>query len=97
MRLLKILVALVILAFVALAGYAYLGDMGPRQQEMRQPVSLDTGAPAQAAPIVIAPAAAPAADAAPAPDAAPQAAPAGAPEPAAEPAGPARAATRISV
>ena len=56
MRLLKILVALVILAFVALAGYAYLGDMGPRQQEMRKPVSLDTSAPASAAPIVIAPA-----------------------------------------
>ncbi len=56
MRLLKILVALVILAFVALAGYAYLGDMGPRQQEMRKPVSLDTGAPAPASPIVIPPA-----------------------------------------
>ena len=56
MRLLKILVALVILAFVALAGYAYLGDMGPRQQEMRKPVSLDTGAPAPANPIVIPPA-----------------------------------------
>ena len=56
MRLLKILVALVILAFVALAGYAYLGDMGPRQQEMRKPVSLDTGAPAPANPILIPPA-----------------------------------------
>ena len=41
MRLLKILAVLVVLAFVALAGYAYLGDMGPRQQEMRKPVSLD--------------------------------------------------------
>lgn len=56
MRLLKILVVLVILAFVALAGYAYLGDMGPRQQEMRKPVGLDTGAPAPANPIVIPPA-----------------------------------------
>ena len=56
MRLLKILVALVILAFVALAGYAYLGDMGPRQQEMRKPVSLDTGAPAPANPLGIPPA-----------------------------------------
>ncbi|NHF72233.1 hypothetical protein [Paracoccus xiamenensis] len=50
MRLLKILVVLVVLAFVALAGYAYLGDMGPRQQEMRKPVSLDTGTPAAAVP-----------------------------------------------
>ena len=56
MRLLKILVELIVLAFVALAGYAYLGDMGPRQQEMRKPVSLDTGAPAPANPIVIPPA-----------------------------------------
>ena len=56
MRLLKILVVLIVLAFVALAGYAYLGDMGPRQQEMRKPVSLDTGAPAPANPIVIPPA-----------------------------------------
>ena len=56
MRLLKILVVLIVLAFVALAGYAYLGDMGPRQQEMRKPVSLDTGAPAPANPILIPPA-----------------------------------------
>ena len=56
MRLLKILVVLIVLAFVALAGYAYLGDMGPRQQEMRKPVSQDTGTPAPANPIVIPPA-----------------------------------------
>lgn len=67
MRLLKILVVLVALAFVALAGYAYLGDMDPRQQEMRKPVSLDTGAPATAAPIVIAPATTTEGAAAPAP------------------------------
>lgn len=62
MRLLKILVVLVVLAFLALTGYAYLGDMAPRQQEMRQPVTLDTGraapaaAPAAAAPAAPAPA-----------------------------------------
>lgn len=44
MRLLKVLVGIVVLAFLALVGYAYLGDMAPRQQEMRQPVSLDVGA-----------------------------------------------------
>lgn len=48
MRLLKFLVVIVLLAFLALTGYAYLGDMAPRQQEMRQPVALDTGAPAPA-------------------------------------------------
>ena len=44
MRLLKFLVGLVVLAFLALVGFAYLCDMSPRQQEMRQPVALDTGA-----------------------------------------------------
>ncbi|MFV0409073.1 MAG: hypothetical protein ACK5LJ_05060 [Paracoccus sp. (in: a-proteobacteria)] len=43
MRLLKFLVVIVVLAFLALTGYAYLGDMAPRQQEMHQPVALDTG------------------------------------------------------
>ncbi len=55
MRLLKILVGIVVLAFLALTGYAYLGDMAPRQQDMRQPVRLDTGAsgaaPAAPAPV----------------------------------------------
>lgn len=60
MRLLKILVVIVVLAFLALTGYAYLGDMAPRQQEMRQPVALDTGSAAAPAP------AAATADAAPA-------------------------------
>ncbi len=50
MRLLKILVVIVVLAFLALTGYAYLGDMAPRQQEMRQPVALDTGSAAAPAP-----------------------------------------------
>ncbi|WBU59095.1 hypothetical protein [Paracoccus albus] len=44
MRLLKLLIGLVVLGFLALVGFAYLGDMSPRQQEMRQPVALDTGA-----------------------------------------------------
>lgn len=43
MRLLKILVVLIVLAVLGLTGYAYLGDMAPRQQEIRQPVSLNTG------------------------------------------------------
>ncbi|MDO5643245.1 MAG: hypothetical protein Q4G26_12800 [Paracoccus sp. (in: a-proteobacteria)] len=43
MRLLKILVGVVILAFLALTGYAYFGDMAPRQQEMRRAVPLDMG------------------------------------------------------
>ncbi|MFD1796166.1 hypothetical protein ACFSC1_09265 [Paracoccus aurantiacus] len=60
MRLLKILVVLLVLGFLALAGYAYLGDMAPRQTEMRQPVALDTGADgAGAAAPVAAPAATP--------------------------------------
>lgn len=50
MRLLKFLVVIVILAFLALTGYAYLGDMAPRQQEMRQPVALDTGDQGSAVP-----------------------------------------------
>lgn len=28
--------------FAGLTGYAYLGDMQPRQTEMRRPVALDT-------------------------------------------------------
>lgn len=64
MRLLKFLVVIVLLAFLALTGYAYLGDMAPRQQEMRQPVALDTGAPARAPATAAAETAPPASDAA---------------------------------
>lgn len=71
MRLLKFLVVIVVLALLALTGYAYLGDMAPRQQEMRQPVALDTGAPAPVA-------------AAPAPETAPPANDAATEEPASE-------------
>ncbi len=42
-RLLKLVVVLVVLAFAGLAGYAYLGNLAPEMQEIRQPVSLDAG------------------------------------------------------
>lgn len=41
MRLLKFLVVLVLAGLIGLVGYAYLGDMEPRQQEIRSPVALD--------------------------------------------------------
>ncbi|MDO5704430.1 MAG: hypothetical protein Q4G49_05060 [Paracoccus sp. (in: a-proteobacteria)] len=40
MRLVKILAVLLVVAALGLIGYAYLGDMEPQQQEMRQPVTL---------------------------------------------------------
>lgn len=52
MRLIKIVVVLLVLAFAGLAGYAYFGDMAPKPQEMRQPVALDLGAtPEHAQPV----------------------------------------------
>lgn len=42
-RLLKLVVVLGVLGFVALAGYAYLGDLTPVPQDVRQPVTLDAG------------------------------------------------------
>ncbi|WP_265331842.1 hypothetical protein [Tabrizicola oligotrophica] len=42
-RLFKLLVILGILGFAGLAGYAYLGDLSPTPQEIRQPVTLDAG------------------------------------------------------
>ncbi len=42
-RLIKALVFLVVIAFLGLAGYAYLGDLSPDQSEMREPVQLDVG------------------------------------------------------
>ena len=42
-RLLKLVVVLVVLGFVALVGYAYLGDLTPATEEIRQPVTLDAG------------------------------------------------------
>lgn len=40
MRILKLLVALVLLAGIGLVGFAYLGDLSPRQAELRVPVDL---------------------------------------------------------
>lgn len=42
-RLLKLVVVLAILGFGALVGYAYLGDLTPATEEIRQPVTLDAG------------------------------------------------------
>ena len=42
-RLLKLVVVLGVLAFVGLVGYAYLGDLTPPVQEIRQPVAIDAG------------------------------------------------------
>lgn len=39
MRLLKFVVVLVLAAMVGLTGYAYFGDMAPRQEEIRVPIS----------------------------------------------------------
>lgn len=41
MRIILIVVALLVLGFVGLAGFAYLGDMGARTSEMRVQVPLD--------------------------------------------------------
>lgn len=43
MRLLKLLAVLLILILVALAGYAYFGDMSSDPREMRMPVTLELG------------------------------------------------------
>ena len=40
-RIIKILLALAVIGFAALAGYAYLVDLTPPQGEIRQPVMLD--------------------------------------------------------
>lgn len=46
-RLIKLLIYLVVIGFIALVGYAYLGpffgvDFAPAQVEIRQPVTLDS-------------------------------------------------------
>lgn len=43
MRLLKVMVALILLAVIALAGYAYFGDMEPTRTEVRQPIAVGAG------------------------------------------------------
>jgi hypothetical protein len=40
-RIVKIVFVLVVVGVLALAGYAYLGDMSPRQAPVTQPVTLD--------------------------------------------------------
>jgi predicted negative regulator of RcsB-dependent stress response len=40
-RILKVLVVLAVLGFVALAGYAYFGDLSPEETEVTVPVTLD--------------------------------------------------------
>lgn len=46
-RLIKLLIYLIIIGFIALVGYAYVGpffgaDFSPGQVEMRQPITLET-------------------------------------------------------
>lgn len=40
-RLAKLLFFLIIVAFIALVGFAYLGDLSPDIQDRTQPVNLD--------------------------------------------------------
>lgn len=40
-RILKALVLLLILGFIGLVGFAYLGDLAPDRQQVNQPVTLD--------------------------------------------------------
>ncbi|WP_343078902.1 hypothetical protein [Ostreiculturibacter nitratireducens] len=42
-RILKAIIFLVLIGFVGLVGFAYLGDLGPEQSETRQPVDLNVG------------------------------------------------------
>lgn len=41
-RIIKALILLVIVGFIGLVGYAYLGDMTPRQGQVTTPVVLNT-------------------------------------------------------
>lgn len=40
-RLIKLVLVLAVLGFAGLTGYAYLADMTPAQEEIRQPVTLN--------------------------------------------------------
>ncbi|MCT8328866.1 hypothetical protein [Albidovulum sediminis] len=42
-RILKVLATLTVLGFAGLVGYAYLGDMSPARQDIREPVELNVG------------------------------------------------------
>ncbi len=39
----KLLLLLVVLGGIGLGGFAYLGDLTPERDEIRQPVDLDAG------------------------------------------------------
>ena len=41
LRLLKVLFVLIVIAAVAVIGYAYLGDLSADQSDVAQPVTLD--------------------------------------------------------
>jgi hypothetical protein len=40
-RFIKLIFVLVLLSFIGVVGYAYLGDIAPVQTEVRQPVAID--------------------------------------------------------
>ena len=40
-RILKFLVILLFLGFIGLVGFAYLGDLSPEYEDVREPVILD--------------------------------------------------------
>ena len=40
-RIFKVLLFLLVLGFIGLTGFAYLGDLSPDQVEKREPVTLD--------------------------------------------------------
>ncbi len=42
-RLIKLVLGLAVLGFLGLTAYAYLADMTPASQDIRQPVVLDAG------------------------------------------------------
>lgn len=43
LRILKFLLLLVLIAFVGLVGYAYLGDLSPVRSDVTVPVELNVG------------------------------------------------------
>lgn len=42
-RILKALAFLLIIAFLGLVGYAYLGDLSPLRSDVKEPVELNVG------------------------------------------------------
>lgn len=40
-RILKLIVVLLVLGFIGLVGFAYLGDLSPEMKEVHEPVELD--------------------------------------------------------